>query len=295
MKLLSIDVGIKNLAYCLFEDGEILLWDVINLCGPLQSCNQCYKEAKYADANDITFCTTHAKKSPYLLPTANLSLKKIKKMKIGDLHQVAADEQLELPANVKKDELLKTVLTYMGQKMLTPVSQISANDMNLVKLGTAMRLAFDRDLKLHLASLDCIIIENQISPIANRMKTLQGMIAQYFIMHEKTQIEFVSAANKLRGAGPPDPPSGESGVMNENIIQSLPSTIPSTLSSSLPKGGPGVKPPCYADRKKAGIEMTLKYLQQPQYNQWQPHFKQHKKKDDLADAFLQGKWYLNKK
>ena len=34
--------------------------------------------------------------------------------------------------------------------------------------------------------IDTVIIENQISPIANRMKTLQGMIAQYFIMKEYT-------------------------------------------------------------------------------------------------------------
>ena len=30
------------------------------------------------------------------------------------------------------------------------------------------------------------------------MKTLQGMIAQYFIMKNKTSIEFVSSTNKLK-------------------------------------------------------------------------------------------------
>ena len=36
MIILSIDVGMKNLAYCLFEsinnDYKILKWDIINLC-----------------------------------------------------------------------------------------------------------------------------------------------------------------------------------------------------------------------------------------------------------------------
>ena len=175
MKLLSIDVGIKNLAYCLLDNGEIVLWDVINLCGPLQSCGQCYKEAKYIlAASSATFCTSHAKKSAYLFPTANLSLKKIKKMKMADLHQVAADQQLELPPNVKKEELLKTVLSFMEQKMLLPISHIAANDLDLVKLGIAMRKAFDHDLKLHLATLNCIIIENQIKKYLTNQMMLQS-------------------------------------------------------------------------------------------------------------------------
>lgn len=37
MKILSIDVGMKNLAFCLFEinnsmEYTILKWDVLNLC-----------------------------------------------------------------------------------------------------------------------------------------------------------------------------------------------------------------------------------------------------------------------
>ena len=46
MKLLSIDVGLKNLAYCLFDTtttinvkkDNILLWGVINLCGAEPNC-----------------------------------------------------------------------------------------------------------------------------------------------------------------------------------------------------------------------------------------------------------------
>jgi hypothetical protein len=31
MRILSIDVGIKNLAFCLLENDKIAKWDVINL------------------------------------------------------------------------------------------------------------------------------------------------------------------------------------------------------------------------------------------------------------------------
>jgi hypothetical protein len=39
--------------------------------------------------------------------------------------------------------------------------------------------------------------------------------------------------------------------------------------------------------------VTLKILEE-RYPDWLAHFSHHKKKDDLADAFLQGNWYINK-
>lgn len=46
--------------------------------------------------------------------------------------------------------------------------------------------------------IDAILIENQIGNLAGRMNVLQGMISQYFIMRNITNIEFISATNKLK-------------------------------------------------------------------------------------------------
>ena len=85
MKILSIDVGIKNLALCIIETTDaiftIKFWDVINLCEEKKICEfniknkkdyiQCTKEAKYHKNNHF-YCKTHATKSEFKLPTSEL-------------------------------------------------------------------------------------------------------------------------------------------------------------------------------------------------------------------------------
>jgi hypothetical protein len=300
MKLLSIDVGIKNLAYCLFDfnlvtrEYTILLWDVINLCGKVPNCSTvgCKKVAKFMHSNGHTYlCPTHAKKSTYIISTANLSLKKFNKMKLADLQKVIKEYTIPLTASiVKKEAVLKTVLEFMAPKLLQSVTTTGANDLDLIKLGVAMRDAFDTEFEQHLSTLDHIVIENQISPIANRMKTLQGMIAQYFIMHNKIKITFVSAANKLKGASPAHSasltPLGEKADADAEPV--------TTISLEPGDGADGASPPDYAARKKEGIKITLSLIIN-NHPLWLSHFNQHKKKDDLADAFLQGKWFLHNK
>jgi hypothetical protein len=119
------------------------------------------------------------------------------------------------------------------------------------------------DANPHIAGITHVIIENQISPIANRMKTVQGMLAQYFIMRVPgCQIEFISSANKLKAFIPKKEQEEKSGV--------------------------------YSQHKRDGVYYTSQVLQQNAFiSCWQEHVNSSKKKDDLADAFLQGIWYLS--
>jgi hypothetical protein len=49
----------------------------------------------------------------------------------------------------------------------------------------------------------------------------------------------------------------------------------------------------YKDRKKLGIDITKGII--ADMKDWIPFFLAHKKKDDLADSFLQGIWFLQNK
>ena len=49
----------------------------------------------------------------------------------------------------------------------------------------------------------------------------------------------------------------------------------------------------YTERKKLSILITKKILDEStNLHKWIPVFLEHKKKDDLADSFLQGIWYI---
>jgi hypothetical protein len=268
MQIISIDVGIKNLAYCIIDidtstnsEYKIIKWDSINLCGEDMKClvqtekgKVCNKKATYSK-NNIDYCLTHAKKTSYMIPNKELSFPSIKKMKIDNLISLAEKYHIHLnDDNKKKDTILKTILDYISINAFDIIGKKSANQLDLVTIGISMKNEFDKIMPT--TNIEHVIIENQISPIANRMKTIQGMIAQYFIMKGIQQVSFVSAMNKLK-----------SFTINNEKTE-------------------------YKDRKKMGVTITGGILEFYNNKEWLIFFKGHKKKDDLADSFLQGIWFL---
>ena len=247
MKILSFDVGIKNLAYCLFEIQEkninILKWDIINLCNTTEKCNFCTKEGKFIKEN-LFYCTNHAKKNN--LDKDFLNYQKQKKENLIKLLQKL---NIEVDKKEKKENILK-ILDENNNLFFKKIESINANDVPLLNVGIAIKNEFLKHFQDY--KIDKVLIENQISKIANRMKTIQGMIMEYFILKDVNDVFFISSINKLK-----------------------------LLNSS--------KKTDYKERKKLSIDLckSLLHLEKDIL-----FFNKHKKKDDLADCFLQGCYYI---
>jgi len=296
MKALSIDVGIKNLAFCLFSKPEgsenftIQKWDVINIseketfkCSFTDKNGACFKPAKFKK-DDKCFCLKHSKKQDYQIPNSEQKPSFINKQKIQTLYEIANKHGIKYATKAKKAELIDLINEHISNTYFQHIETTNASDVNLYDIGTNIKHHFD-SLFSKEEKIDYVIIENQISPIATRMKTIQGMIVQYFVMSpvKVDYIEFISASNKLKGFTS-DKNSKNSNNSKNNKNDNL-EEVDKKEKTDKSK---------YNDRKKLGIEKCLEILNTDfRFNNHLEHFNNHKKKDDLSDSFLQGLWFIN--
>jgi hypothetical protein len=295
-KLISFDIGIKNLAYCIFDISmiSILDWNVIDLSSDdkiqekeyhcnctLQSKKTCSKIAKYS-IDSLFFCEKHAKASSFLLPSKEFEEPSLKKKSVDSLRtfmdQTFIQEKnvplVEQKKKETKTEMIERILEWKKTKILTSLQKETklkkGKPLDFIQIGR--NLAYHLS-KLDLADIEYVVIENQISPIANKMRTIQGMVAQMFILQNVPTIEFVSSSNKLREY------LGESKMKETKEKENVDKSVN----------------PDYKQHKKDGIAYTRQWLESG-FSNWNTFFDTYpKKQDDLADAFLQGIWYLRKK
>jgi hypothetical protein len=272
MKILSIDVGIKNLAFCLFEKEinsqhfKVIQWGIVNLseeetfnCMFIEKNILCNKPAKFKKDNQC-YCLKHSKKQQHLIPSPQQKLSFINKQKLTNLYEIADSHSVKYEPKIKKTELVKLISEYIQNTYFQTIESKKANEVNLFDIGVNIKNKFN-ELFIKEDKIDYVIIENQIGPLAIRMKTVQGMIVQYFIMSNFNvqHIEFISASNKLKDCDLKDKAN-------------------------------------YTDRKKLGIAKSLGILTNDfRFNEHINYFNTHKKKDDLSDSFLQGLWFINNK
>jgi hypothetical protein len=326
MKIISIDVGIKNLAFCLFSIEEdkyqIEDWGVVDLSQKTETqklCTcwndkkikkvttkeKCKYQAKWKK-NDVYYCVKHAKHSEFLIPTNDYKTSFINKQNMTSLRKILdklnennnnekknnekrkkkeysilnsfnsisnnsnnsdtisnnsdtisnpnSNNSDTISSSLKKADLISVILSTIETKCLQPIEEVNASKMDLVTIGRNMKIKFDNIFCQK--RIDKVIIENQISPIANRMKTIQGMISQYFIMisEHPIEIDFVNSTNKLK-----------LGEFQSNTD--------------------------YKERKQQSVSLVKKMVD----SSWLNFFNEHNKKDDLADCYLQGIWYIKNK
>jgi hypothetical protein len=305
--IISFDIGIKNLAYCIFVVGEktsVLKWNIVNLTQgdsqPKQAQSNCTcmkagkkkvpetvcgKKGAYADASGTSiFCTVHAKSSGKIIPCKEMSMSTIKSLKLDDLKTFCKTHSIAFADSDKKPDICAKAEAAIKARTLVPIKVVkqNANHVHLVEIGKQIRMQLDEVLKVQRTDgsegplknikVDIVILENQISPIAGRMNTIQGMLAQYFIMRDAIslvpKIEFISSSGKLKDY------KGSKG----------------------PKGGSEVQEKTsYKDHKRDGIAFCRDFMTKNEgLRAHQEVFDSSTKKDDLADCFLQGIYYLKR-
>ena len=289
--IISFDIGIKNLAYCIFvltpTSTTVLKWNIANLIKQdddvtskqtLCSCMKpgkkktqempCAKKGAFKDSDGKVYCLVHAKSSGKIIPSKDMSITTIKKMKLDELKTFCNANLIVFADSDKKPDIIAKVETVIKSRTLVPIKSVkqNANHVHLVEIGKQIRTQLDEVLKT--LAVDIVILENQISPIAGRMNTIQGMLAQYFIMRPNIssipKIEFISSSGKLK-----DYKGAEKST---------------SVSTST-----------YKDHKRDGIAFCRDFMTaNAGLRTHQEVLESSTKKDDLADCFLQGIYYMKK-
>lgn len=154
------------------------------------------------------------------------------------------------------DPIRDAIVDWNVVSIAPPAATKQNKTASLVSIGCNIKRVFDQ---LELASgCEGVLIENQLAPLNTNMKSIQCMIAQYFIMRDVDAIHFVSPTLKLKA-----------------FAQSK------------------LAPTTYKQRKSLAVEACVRLLSDSKQDAWLAFLEQHTKKDDLCDSYLQARAFRN--
>lgn len=286
----------------------------------------CGKPAKF-QKEGVLYCGVHAKsavtggglsegRTPstttfrgcWMMPKVAYTRSKLNARKKPELEAMAATAGLTLTPGTKST-YVDQLETWFRGRCLEPIQEpgcVAAKDVDLITLGRHMCAHLDHIFgQTPSREITHVILENQISTLASRMKTIQGELTMYFLMkYPNAHIEYVSSTHKLRhfaGVLAAMPSEETSNIVLSRSTPTVGALLPQTVGavSSRPKQTVGTLLPQtvdakYRQHKHDAIRITRHLLEQnPVWSaQWQDTMT-HKKKDDYADCFLQGLWYMS--
>jgi len=274
-KILSFDVGIKNLAYCLItkngDDFKIDKWGIINLASDQQKCSFllrggkcCESSAKYTIGASLFSCESHKEK--ILLSIREPIGETIDGAIGGTIKNIPKCENEKCKkksvfkcsdnyyCNTHAPKCKKNILTNCAKH---PIQNLSNNLFEIL------------DSEKMFLTVSEVLIENQPSLKNPTMKTIATLIFSYFVMRgiidknttksNITDVRFISPSNKLK-------------VNKENTNNEL-------VKNEKEK---------YICTKKLGVKYCSLLINDAD----KEILNKYKKKDDMCDAFLQGFQYI---
>lgn len=302
--ILSFDVGVINLAYCLltkkqfiktdgtkYIDWYIKDWAIINLTNRDEMKCECGLPAKLTNIVNNTiyyYCKKHGKKINtsiksfdeiyckinndmkccYMINTKNIT-KKICGKKTTCFKSIDNNEIYYCSTHAKQLYKNECNTSKMKSFKFKNSKLLNFDD---VKYGLIMEL----EKRTNLLTTDYVVIENQPSFKNPRMKSIASTIYDYYLIRgivdkaitksNITQVKFMSPSNKLKLATDGD---------TKQLIKA--------------KATDDTK--AYKLTKSLGIKYCTELIQHL------PDsiilFNSYKKKDDMADSFLQGAYFYS--
>lgn len=295
MKVLSWDVGIINLAFCLIDynketkEFKILDWDIINLTDRAKmKCTECNANPTYYQVvSDKYYCKHHSKlaliEPPHfdiLFKTENITDSVCcfegktgicgKKTKYN-LNNKTEDKIGDSYCNTHAKSKYKS---YSNEYKLINYTKKGIDKMSMDDF--LMRLVKELDKRPNLLNCEYVFIENQPTMKNPRMKTISVTLYNYYLIRgiidknisksQLKEVHFMAPSNKLKLANDGDKVELVKVKNNEDDSKT------------------------YKLTKSLGVKYCLEMIKQ--YPEWVNVFNSHKKKDDLADCFLQGMYAL---
>jgi hypothetical protein len=300
-KVLSFDVGIKNLAYCKIEFSKetktiirIEEWGLINLksdpwipdhnekrcMAEVRSgavCGNCSNSWIIKDGARKELCRVHSKNfdkaTPDYFP-----------YELRDLSCECGEKSRKF--HTKISESMIRIFGYCNKcakkttEQLTKICDYMKSDDT--KLYTNL---YDGLNAIKIEDVNEVVIENQPALKNPRMKSIQMFIYSFFFIGGKNgrlldlnQVVFFSATKKL------NPTNIVDNILKKNkkITNEEPAPAPSPAQEEEPLS----EYKAYKKRKNDSIFIVSCVLDE--MDNWKRFFLSHPKKDDLADSLLQG-------
>lgn len=265
MKLISWDIGINNLAFCLLEynsknidDINILYWDKLDILDTLnvepKKCiglkkngDICGKNAKYYFGEDY-YCKTHKLKDKecYELKENEICCGKNKNGK--KCQKIAQYFVIDNEKKIYYCETHKMQTELELQKYITR-KNITFNERSILLIEKLKQIPY-------ILEVDKVLIENQPVHKNPVMKSIQMIIYTYYLLNEKKDIYLINATQKLKIY---DGPKIECTIKNKH------------------------------DKNKY---LGKKYCEYFLKEKDKEYYEKHNKKDDLADTFLQSLYFI---
>jgi hypothetical protein len=318
-KILSFDVGIKNLAYCLIEKNEnnfsIHKWGIINLVDDRQKCMYtlrggkiCDKEAKFRiqhkekfnifdkEENMFCTCTAHKDKSTPTIEqathTIKITTKKSKKNKETDVCEeekskcILCDKDAEYELSTNKNYAwCETHYQKNGKAFEKKITskKITITNCNKQPIQFLTEKLFEKlDKESSFLSVDDILIENQPALRNPTMKTISSILYSYFVIRGITDKQNTNSNISLVKFVSPSNKLKIDKEQTDEIIDK------ESIIKNKKKASVKEQKTIYNLTKNLGIKYCAALIDEKD----RKILDSYKKKDDMCDSFLQGFQYL---